>query len=459
MLAGATLAAALFAADAAAAAQPASVDVVRNGREWTAEYRFPKRAPVWVLSDSILAREAKTSWRSESWQVLTPGVRLERRGWYDVLVADKGDVPERVTVRFAPFVKDIEAAYDAALAFTDGSVALFDGKFSVFPASSAAEVEKLPIDPGEVAAAAQPTLIRMIDNAGPVLLHGRRVSKALIENSGTYVLFGKAQPAEAEAISTLIDPGLPQWLGGFLASSIPAVLDLYADKLGPKPGNKPLLMVSWAGPTPNFRSMGGSVLDSTIVMTFEGDAVTKEDGAVRDAARWFAAHEGAHFWLGNAVHYSGPQESWITEGGADLLAYRAVAATDPAFDVRGALQKALDQCIGLSLKGGIASANQRGDHKAYYHCGAVFGLAAERASGGDFGSFVRALIDSNSADKKVTRTEWLAALEARAPGKQLAAMIGNLLDHPAPDAGPWVDLLARSGIPHTVASNGMPQLQ
>ncbi len=456
---------ALFAAFAALLAAPAvaapvaSVEVVRDGDTWTAEYRLSKQAPAWVFTDSIEAREKKGSWRAGSWKVLTPGVRLERRGWYDVLVADRGDVPEKVSLSFTPFVQDIEAAYDAALAFTDGSIALFDGKFTVFPAASPAAVDKYPIDPTGIAGNEEPTRIMMRDTAGPVLLHGRRMVVATLEEAGAYVLFGKADPVEAEAMTTVIDPGLPRWLAGFLGDSVPAVLKTYARKLGPAPGNKPLLMVSWAGPTPGMRSMGGSVLPSTVVMTFEGEGVATENADLRNGARWFAAHEGAHFWLGNAIHYSGPQEGWITEGGADLLAYRAVAAADPSFDVRATLQDALEQCITFSRKGGIASANERGDHKAYYHCGTVFGLVAERASGGDFGDFVRGLIDSNREDKQVTRAEWLATLDERAPGKGLGKSIGKLLDAPAADAKPWVALLKRAGIPMTVGPDGKPRLQ
>ena len=458
MLALAALAAAGLAADGPADGPATTVEVVRRGEEWTADYRFSKPSPVWAFEDSILAREGKTSWRSESWTVLTPGVRLERRGWYDILVADKGNVPDRVTIRFKPFVRDIEASYDAALAFTDGSVALYDGKFEVFPAPSVLDVEKFPVDPAGVPGVDEPMRVRMRDASGPVLLHGRRSPVASLESSGTYVLFGGANPIESDGLSTIIDPGLPKWLGSFLGQSIPAVLDSYAQKMGAAPGDKPLLMVSWAGPTPGMRSMGGSVLPSTIVMTFEGDAVTEENAAMRNAARWFAAHEGAHFWLGQAIHYSGPQESWITEGGADLLAYRAVAATDPGFDVRGALQQALDQCIAFSREGGVASANERGAHKAYYHCGAMFGLVAERASGGDFAGFVRGLIDSNRGDREITRAEWLAALDARAPGKGLSVAIAGILDQPA---GPrqWTALLAKAGVPHRLDSNGMPHLQ
>jgi hypothetical protein len=451
---------ALFALPATAFAAPvASVEVVRKGDQWTADYRLSKRSPVWVFADSIEAREMKGSWRAASWTVLTPGVRLERRGWYDVLVADRGDVPQQVKLSFTPFVKDIEAAYDAALAFSDGSVALYDGKFKVFPAGSPAEVDKFPIDPDRIAGNDDSTRVEMRDSAGSVLFHGRRTAVASLEDEGAYVLFGKAEPVEGEAIRTLIDPGLPKWLAAFLGTSIPAVLDSYARKLGPAPDNKPLVMVSWAGATPGVRSMGGSFLPSTIVMTFEGEGVAAENADLRNGARWFAAHEGAHFWLGQAVHYSSPRESWITEGGADLLAYRAVAAADPGFDVRAQLQSALEQCIDFSRKGGIASANERGDHKAYYYCGTIFGLVAERASGGDFGVFVRGLIDSNLEDHEVTRAEWLAALEARAPGKGLSEAIARLLDQPAPDAKPWTALLVHAGVPVAVGPDGVPKLQ
>jgi hypothetical protein len=442
-----------------AAAAEASVTIERNGDDWTAEYELHRSAPVWVFADSTLPRETDTSFRATHWTVETPGVRIERRGWYDVLVAEGDAVPERVRIRFTPFTGDIEAAYDAALAFTGGSVALYGGKFSIFPGQSPAAVENLPIDVGSVADAKTDTLVTMRDSAGPVLLGSNRVEQAVLDKAGTYVLFGKLEPVESDALATIVDPALPQWLASFVTAAIPAVLDRYAQQMGPPPGRKPLLLASWAGPTSGVTSMGGSVLDSMIVMTFEGEGLTAKNDGVANNALWFAAHEGAHFWLGQAVGYERPQDSWITEGGADLLAYRAVAAAHPDFDAREALQQALDACIAASLKGGIASANERSDHKAYYNCGAIFGLVADTASGGDFASFVRALIESNADDRKVSRSEWLAQLDARAPGKRLGEQIGDLLDHPAPGPWPWSRLLTRAGVAHTRDPDGMPKLQ
>ena len=83
-----------------------------------------EKAPVWAFAKSILPRESKQSWRIGSVTVETPGVKLQRIGHYDALVSAKGPLPKHVRLRFTPFVEDIEAGYDAALALADGSVAL-----------------------------------------------------------------------------------------------------------------------------------------------------------------------------------------------------------------------------------------------------------------------------------------------------------------------------------------------
>ena len=115
-------------------------------------------------------------------------------------------------------------------------------------------------------------------------------------------------------------------------------------------------MVSWAGPTPRRIGMTGSVLPNLLAMTFEGEGVLRENAGLRDHALWFIAHEAAHFWLGEAVAYQYSRDQWITEGGADLLAFRIVAEVDPAYDGRGELQKAIDDCVRLSTGRGVASA-------------------------------------------------------------------------------------------------------
>src|SRR5687767_15134937 len=74
------------------------VEVTRHGSEWIADYHFDREAPVWVFPRTDVTREDRQEWRPLSWTVETRGVRLERRGWYDVLVA-RDEVPRHVRIR------------------------------------------------------------------------------------------------------------------------------------------------------------------------------------------------------------------------------------------------------------------------------------------------------------------------------------------------------------------------
>ena len=380
---------ALLVATPATAEEPvAEVQVVRDGSTWTADFALKADAPAWAFHDSILPRESKSSFRAESWTVETPGVRLERKGWYDVLVADGGNVPRSVRVRFTPYTKDIEAAYDAALGFSDGSVALYDRKFKVVPMPSADAIATTPIDGDRLPGFERPTLVRFSDRGGDLLALGRRQKQVALPDAGTYVLFGPMAVKESQAMATVVDPQLPAWLRSYLASEMPKILGDYAAAMGPPPGSRPTLMVSWAGPTSGVTSMGGSVLADMVVMTFEGEGIVAENRDIANGARWFIAHEGAHFWLGQAVMYDNPQQGWITEGGADLLAIRAVAANDPAFDAQPRLQESLDRCAGFLAKGGVATANERGEQTGYGRAPAIEGAAARvRRQNGEHSAF------------------------------------------------------------------------
>ena len=453
------LAAAPVAAVAASGAkrgapQPvASVEVVRNGPRWAADFHFHQRAPVWVFARSAPARVSQKSWRPESWTIETPGVRLERHGWYDVFVTDDGrPVPERVRVRFKPFAEDILTGYDAALVFTDGSVALFDQQFKAFPVASAAEAAALPIDLDDVRAAGPPTRVIFRDEGGRVLSEGKRYQVLSLDDAGTYVLFGPARPISTSALSAIVDPGLPAWLRDFLARSTAEILADHARRLGPAPGGTPTVMASWQGATPGVVSMGGSVLPNLVTMTFEGEGMLEERAEVRNQARWFIAHESAHFWLGQTVRYQFSREAWLIEGGADLLAIRTVAAIDRNYDPRVELQRALDDCMKLTAGRGIESAQQRGEDRTAYACGAILSLVAERASGGSFAAWLKPLIAANRADGVLSRGEWLAALRATGGTAELIREIEQLLDRGAADpvAG-FTSLLTRAGIGFTAA--------
>lgn len=446
---------ALVSVPAAAQRPPiATVEVVRDGDRWTADYRLSARAPVWLFAKSILPRESNRSWRLDTVRVLTPGVRLERLGNYDALVANNGGtLPPRIRLAFTPYKLDVEAGYDPAINFSDGSVALYADGFKVVPVASVAAARAADRDEDKLPSIAEATRTIFKDRAGPVLSQGRRVARATMDRGEAYVLFGSLRPSIGPAVTTIFDPALPAWISAYLNREMPAILADYRARLGPSPVGQPTLMVSWAGPTKGVVSLGGSVLPGLVVMALEGEGLAAFNQKAAHHARWFIAHEAAHFWLGQAIAYDGPAESWITEGGADLLAFRATAAADKSFDVRQRLADARAECLPFLEKGGIAGAYRRqNDFRAYYACGAIIALAAEQASGGNFGEFVKTLIARNP-DKIVTRAEWLALLDERAPGRGLSAAVANLLDKAQPNPATALDaFIARAGIANQFAA-------
>lgn len=446
-----------------AAQATVEVSVTRQGDGWTADYRFDRRAPAWLFVRSALTRVGEAPWRPQSWRVATPGVRLARRGHYDVLESVDGrPLPMNVRIAFTPFTRDLIADYDPALVFTDGSVALYSEPFVALPLASAEDAEELPQDLNGVEFPEVETRLTFRDAGGEVLHGGRRLARAVLrddDGDGTYIFFGPARPLVTEAMAAVIDPALPQWIRAALVRSVPDIMARYAAALGPAPGPVPTIFVSWAGPTSGLSSMGGSTLQGMIVMTYEGEGVVAENVEARQGGLWFIAHEAAHFWLGNAVRYRYSREAWITEGGADLLAIRMVAAVDPTYDGRAALNRAIAECIELAEGAGVESAEERNEHRAYYACGAVFGLVAEAASRRPFVEFVRALLDGNRADRTVGRAEWLAALDRGAGDPSLSRAIERLLDEGAEDPGEALaDLFTRAGIAFTRGEDGVPVL-
>ena len=451
-------------AEAQAPAQrvPVAVEVVRNGPVWTADFRFNRPARAWVFVRSPVTEAGKTPWRRESWTVATPGVRLERRGHYDVLVAANGrEVPRNVRIRFKPFSQPVVADYIPALAFTDSSVALYSEQFDAFAVASGEAAARLPADYNEVRNVDARTRVTFRDSSGPVLAGGRRVRSATVnDDSGSYILFGRAKPIVTDVLTTVIDPQLPEWIRLALARSIPDLLARYARELGPAPGSKPTVMVSWAGPTKGRTSMQGSVLPSLVVMAYEGEGVLRENNAARDMGLWFFAHESSHFWLGEKAGYRSAYDAWITEGGADLLAIRTVPLVQPDYNWRKELQRSVDDCVKLSAGRPVRSALERNEHRAYYACGAVFGLVAEAASRRPFIRFVDDLIDTHGSDKFITRDEWLGALDKASGDPSLSRDIGRMLDRGA--ANPKAEiasLFKRSGVAHTLAADGTPRIQ
>lgn len=434
----------------------ARVSVFRDSERWTVDYDFAVDRPAYAFRASALMREGRRAWRAERWTVETPGVELVRIGRYDVLRAVDGrPLPRRVRIAMRPTGGDLEAAYTPSLVFSDGSVALYTEQFNLIPLDSAEAALDLPADLNGVELPGGPTEVSWRDASGPVLFRGQRRDLVTATQADSYVYFGAAGAAEAEAIAAIVDPALPAWLAGSLDEFTPRVMAHYADRLGPRVGDRPTLMVSWSGPTAGVTSMAGSVLPNLVVMDLEGEGVVERSPAVFNAVRWFISHEAAHFWLGSQdLRYEFARDGWITEGGSDLLAIRAIAALDPEYDARGAVQALLDECLSLAGNGALVEAGDRGEHRAFYGCGAVFALAfegvARRSVDRDWLDVV-ARFRRTQTDNVLSREDWLAALTEAADDPEPRRIIERMLDEGS--SAPSIDiagLLARAGVPHRI---------
>jgi hypothetical protein len=428
-----------------------SVVITRSSGAWTAEYTFDRPVGAWFFPRSSLSRDDKIPWRPQSWTVETPGVKLVRRGSFDVLVARRGLLPNKVKLRFTPFTAYLLDDYSAALAFTDGGIALFTAQFDVFPLRDAGEAGRLPSDLNNQQFPQTHVSMSFRDGT-QVTTHGGEFP--------AYVFLGPTPHVETADVVAIFDPQLPLWIRDSLATTVTQILGLYAKQLGQLPEGKPTVMVSWGGATPGVISRGGGALRGQIVMEYAGAGLMEETAVQRAEGNWFVAHEAAHFWLGQTAGYEYARESWITEGGADLLAVRAIASIDPTYDWRAELDRDITDCAQLTRGRGVASARERDEQRAYYACGAVFGLVAEAASGQPFHAFVQTIVDANRGDGIVSRSEWLAALDAVSKNPTLSRDIARLLDRGASDPAMFIaSLLKRAGVAYRLDEQKVPHIQ
>lgn len=460
----ALIAAALLAASPTAAQEEtpdtiARVAVTRDGNVWTVDYDLELDRPALAFVVSALMRDGRRPWRPDRWTVETPGVEIARIGNYDVLKSTNGrDLPRHIRIAMRPAGGDLEAEYSPSLVFSDGSVALFSEQFDTIPLESADGARDLPADLNGVEVPGGLTEVTWRDRGGPVLFRGQRRNEVTASDAETYVLFGEAGLSEGAAIATVVDPNLPAWLREELERFTPQVMGYYADHAGPRRGDKPTVMVSWSGPTDSLSSMAGSVLPNLIVIDFEGEGVLDPSPEVLARARWFLGHESAHFWLGSqGLRYEFARDAWITEGGADLMAVRALSALDPAYDAREELQREVDDCIDLTRRKSIVTAAERGELRANYACGAVFWLAMEAAAGKDIFGVLSEFIASNP-EGLLTRSEWLDHLDRVSGDPALRRGMERLLEEGAPDPAEVIgDLFGRSGVSFQMIA-GQPEL-
>jgi len=441
-----------------AKAQPVVVTVTRQSNGFIADFVFPRPAPAWGFFRSSPAANDGRSWRLQSWQVLTPGVALQRRGKFDALVSTNGrPVPPKVRVQLQPFTGHLVADYVPALRLGGDSVALFDGHFATFSVDSAAKLDRLPVALDATLVGDSGTSLKF--RGGSLRLAGDVQGYRAGNSEGTYGLFDVPRASVRNGVATVIDGEMPQWIADDLTAYAPRVFELLSRRLGPSGIAEPTFLAAWEGGAKDGASFNGGTLKGLVLMRFEGKSALKQLPALTDLAHWFIAHEASHFWLGQSVRYTTQFDSWIMEGGADLLAMRTAQQLDPRFNGSKKINESLVDCLKLAGRP-VATALERDEYRAYYACGGIFALVAEKANGGDFYDFTRKLIAANQGDHELTAAEWYAALDRASGSRKLSTEIRALVEKGSPDPKTALTTLLRdAGIAYTLNAKGDLQLQ
>lgn len=338
---------------------------------WRAEFRLQAPAKELVLiRPSESGRIARTVFDD-------PRFEMAMRGEQAIVRRKDGDAFSRVSLRepatyYADFV-----GYLPYSPFGDGGVLVHTGRFHACAAPCPVDAAG---DEGPWRVTIDPRGTRMIVDGEAT----RRRKTVTDGGDGSAVYVGEGAIIEGASFLAVIDGSAPDDLVDHLNKLFPQLMDIFAARLSP-PLRKQMLFLSYNVPgSINGSSIKGGTLPNQVFMHFEGAGVAEgagEDGFF-DFLAWFFAHEAAH--LHQNLHRNrrvvqfAEGDSWIHEGGAEALAYIALAAlqqTSPQYR-RKRLDGALDACATALETGPLYDIHKRGDFQTYYDCGLILHLAA-----------------------------------------------------------------------------------
>jgi len=297
-----------------------------NGEaEWTAHYTFTQ-----PRSEMVFLR-SRGDYRTDSWRPLDRGVRLTRIGLQDHL---RFDTPAReARFAFRPVAGPFSRTYDPSLTFTDGGVALYLDQFSLLPLDALTarwgKALTLPTaQPGDFQPdeAARTPLRVTLDTAARTVFGTQAQSGPLSvcigcgQDTPAYVYLGDTPLTDGESFTSLIDPGLPDWLGEALDQSIAESFATLTAMFGDTLSDKGQLIANFKGYALSGHSQSGSIADNMMILSFEGSAFGERNSAIADSLANFIAHEAAHLFQMRHVDFA-YDDPWLHEGHATAMAY------------------------------------------------------------------------------------------------------------------------------------------
>jgi hypothetical protein len=337
---------------------------------WRVIYRLP-----WPVEE--LRFERVFPGLRRGWSAATPGYELEADSAGERVRLRRGEVPsDTVELLLPEDATPLAGEYEPMLSFGDGAVAIFTGHLRAAARAAGLPERGVPV-----------RSFRLVPWPGGEVLVGGSVHDTPVRfedvaGAGTYALFGGAPHALSSVGYEVLDRDLPRWVDARTREVLPRLLELYLVRLGVELRQRPLVLFTWAGSSGRGMTSHGGVLPGQVQLTVEGPGWLAETDEGRGLLDHLLAHELVHLWTSDRVLADGSAMEWLTEGGADALAERALlelGMLDP--DRRAALlSDALFDCR-LRVRGPAA----RGDRwaaRSEYSCGNVIGAWSEHALSG-----------------------------------------------------------------------------
>jgi hypothetical protein len=307
---------------------------------WRADYELPE--PV-----ENIHFDPAGAYRSQSWRLLTPGLKLERRNHQEVITAG-GKRFSSISVEVALYLPYDEGNYTAFDRFSDGGTDVYVGFFAG-AAQQGTQQRSMRLD---VKLTGLPN-----ENVIP--------TNAINPEEPDYAYFGPATPTPFGAATILLDPQLPAWLVPEIQQTTAKVTSYFDQVWHRKLAAPPLILISYDPAPAKGLSFKGGAFDNKLVFRFGGDALRREGNPiVRRHLVEVVAHELAHIWQRNVARGGvGGDDMWVHEGGAEAIAVAALGATGlfTKEEADAYAAKLLAECDGL--KGSVTT------YRGYYACG------------------------------------------------------------------------------------------
>lgn len=258
-----------------------------QGDQWELVYRFHE--PI----KGLRFAEPEGFVREQSWVIETPGYYFGRDGNYQVVVASPDASLSRQLSIAVPI--DTRAglwSIEPFNIFTDTSVALFTRHFYVMlfdPNNGHYAQETLVANLEIIPKADQHVIIRGDKSYGPMSWRDP-------STEGTYAYTGTLELEYLDNVAMIMDPGLPDWVTSIARLSIPALIDIYTQRMGRPLDTHPLVLFSYEPGDALGYHYNGRVVGDLLQLRVQGAAWEQESVQMREQLTQFIADEVIKLW-------------------------------------------------------------------------------------------------------------------------------------------------------------------